>query len=88
MTDKEWKGTWNKDGTGGWHTKTEFLTKSPDVALVEVKEKLYDRLREVRRIQKDFLIQSRQDPIWEGIVGQCGKEEYFLVELLALIERS
>ena len=24
---------------------TEFLTKNPDVALVEVKEKLYERLR-------------------------------------------
>jgi hypothetical protein len=67
---------------------TEFLTKSPDVALVEVKEKLYERLTEVRRIQKDFQVQSRIDPIWEGIVGQCGKEEYFLIGLLDLIERS
>lgn len=67
---------------------TEFLTKSPDVALVEVKEKLYERLTEVRRIQKDFQVQSRQEDIWHGIVGQCAKEEHFLIGLLDLIERS
>jgi hypothetical protein len=88
MTDKEWKGTWNKDGTGGWHTKTEFLNKSPDVALFELKEKLYARRAEVARIQRDFLIQSRQEDYWHGVVGQCAKEEHFLVELLDLIERS
>ena len=67
---------------------TKFLTKDADVALVEIKEKIYERLTEVRRIKHDFAAQSRYDPIWEGIVGQCGKEEYFLSDLLDLIERS
>ena len=67
---------------------TEFLTKSPDVAIVEIKEKLYERITELRRIQKDFLIKSRQEDLWQGIVGQCAKEEQFLSDLLDLIERS
>ena len=67
---------------------TEFLTKNADVALVEVKEKLYERLCELRRIKHDFAAQSRIDPVWEGIVGQCGSEERFLTDLLDLIERS
>jgi hypothetical protein len=67
---------------------TEFLTKNADVALVEVKEKLYERLSELRRIKHDFAAQSRIDPVWEGIVGQCGSEERFLTDLLDLIERS
>ena len=66
----------------------EFLTKNPDVALVEVKEKLYERLAELRRIQKDFAVKSRQEDLWQGIVGQCSKEETFLTNLLDLIERS
>ena len=67
---------------------TEFLTKNADTALVEIKEKLYERLAELRRIQKDFAVKSRQEDLWQGIVGQCSKEEYFLNELLDLIERS
>lgn len=67
---------------------TEFLTKNADIALVEVKEKLYERLSEVQRIQQDFLVRSRQEEIWRGVVGQCSKEEHFLKELLDLIERS
>ena len=66
----------------------EFLTKSPDVAMVEVKEKLYTRLADLRRIKHDFAQTARIDPIWEGIVGQCGNEERFLSELIDLIERS
>lgn len=66
----------------------EFLTKNADTALIEIKEKLYERLVELRRIQKDFLIKSRQEDLWQGIVGQCGKEEQFLSELLDIIERS
>ena len=66
----------------------EFLTKSPDVAMVEVKEKLYTRLSDLRRIKHDFAQTARIDPIWEGIVGQCGNEERFLSELIDLIERS
>jgi len=67
---------------------TEFLTKNADVALVEVKEKLYERLSEVQRIQQDFLVKSRQEDLWRGVVGQCSKEETFLKGLLDLIERS
>lgn len=67
---------------------TEFLTKNADTALVEVKEKLYERLAEIRRIKHDFAGHARLDPVWEGIVGQCGSEERFLGQLLDLIERS
>lgn len=67
---------------------TEFLTKNADTALVEIKEKLYERLAVLRRIQHDFREKSRQEDLWQGIVGQCGKEERFLTELLDLIERS
>jgi hypothetical protein len=66
----------------------ETLTKSPDVALVEIKEKLYDRLANLRKIKHDFAHTARIDPLWEGIVGQCTNEEHFLVKLLDLIERS
>ena len=67
---------------------TEFLTKNADTALVEIKEKLYERLAEMRRIKHDFALKSRIDPVWEGIVGQCGNEESFLTSLLDMIERS
>ena len=67
---------------------TEFLTKNADTALIEIKEKLYNRLADLRKIKHDFAHTARIDPIWEGIVGQCGNEERFLVELLDLIERS
>lgn len=67
---------------------TEFLTKNADTAIVEIKEKLYERLAELRRIQSDFLIKSRQEDLWRGVVGQCGKEEQFLSKLLDIIERS
>lgn len=66
----------------------EFLTKNADTALIEIKEKLYERLAELRRIQGDFVNNARTEPIWEGIVGQCRNEEHFLIELLDLIERS
>ena len=67
---------------------TDTLTKSPDVALVEIKEKLYERLANLRKIKHDFAHTAKIDPIWEGIVGQCTNEEYFLTNLLALIERD
>jgi hypothetical protein len=67
---------------------TDTLTKSPDVALVEIREMLYNRLAELRRIKHDFAHTARIDPIWEGITGQCTKEEYFITELLNIIERS
>lgn len=67
---------------------TEFLTKSADVALIEIKEKIYNRLAELRRIKHDFAKTAKIDPLWEGIVGQCGHKERFLTNLLDLIERS
>ncbi len=47
-----------------------------------------ERLDEVRRIQADFFIKGKQYPYWEGVVGQCAKEEHFLVELLKLMENT
>ncbi len=67
---------------------TDTLTKNADTALVEIKEKLYERLANLRKIKHDFAHTARIDPIWEGIVGQCTNEEYFLTKLLDLIERS
>ena len=66
----------------------EFLTKNADTALVEIKEELYNRLADIRRIKHDFAQTARIDPVWEGIVGQCGSEERFLSTLLDKIERS
>ena len=66
----------------------EFLTKNADTALVEIKEELYNRLADIRRIKHDFAQTAHIDPVWEGIVGQCGSEERFLSELLDKIERS
>ena len=67
---------------------TEFLTKNADTALIEIKEKLYNRLADLRRIKHDFAQTAKIDPVWEGIVGQCGNEERFLEQLLDMIERS
>ena len=67
---------------------TEFLTKNADTALIEIKEKLYNRLADLRRIKHDFAQTAKIDPVWEGIVGQCGNEERFLSNLLDTIERS
>ena len=66
----------------------EFLTKNADTALIEIKEKLYERLADIRRIQEDFRNHARNEPLWEGIVGQCRNEEIFLCRLLDIIERS
>ena len=54
----------------------------------KVIDKIRERLGEVRRIQHDFAVKSRIDPVWEGIVSQCRSEERFLEGLLDLIERS
>ncbi len=51
-------------------------------------QKTQERLDEVRRIQADFFIKGKQYPYWEGVVGQCAKEEHFLVELLKLMENT
>ena len=65
---------------------TEFLTKNAGTAIVEIKEKLYERITELRSIQRD--LSDFQGTFWEGVVAQCGNEERFLSELLDLIERS
>lgn len=66
---------------------TEKLTKDSDVALIEIRELVYNRLSSIRKIKHDFTPQSRIDPVWEGIVGQCSNEERFLSNLLDMIER-
>lgn len=59
---------------------TQFLTKSPDVAIVEIKEKLYERLETLRVCVYDPPLDERDD---------CYKNEIeFLSGLLDLIERS
>ena len=54
----------------------------------DIIQKTQERLAEVRRIQTDFFIKGKQYPYWEGVVGQCAKEEHFLVELLKLMENT
>ena len=54
----------------------------------EAIEKTKARLDEVRRIQTDFFITAKQYPYWEGVVGQCAKEEQFLISLLELMEKT
>ena len=41
----------------------KFLTKNADVALIEVREKLYERLTDLRRIKHDFAQTARIDPV-------------------------
>ena len=62
---------------------TEFLTKSPDVDIVEIKEKLYDRLTHVRKIDDS---ETFFEGLEKAMSGQT--EEQFLAELLDIIERS
>jgi len=64
----------------------EFLTKNADTALVEIKEKLYERLDILRtclkgREKDDWGYIDPSDTIMEGEVN-------FLTNLLDLIERS
>lgn len=66
----------------------EFLTKNADTALIEIKEKLYERLAYIRQTQHEFREKSYTDPVWEGIIAQCGSEERFLSKLLDIIDRS
>ena len=60
---------------------TEFLNKLPDVALKEVKEKLYERLDIIRACI------CETDPI-DPVDRQMGNEIQFLEKLLDIIERS
>ena len=59
----------------------EFLTKNADVALVEIKEKLYDRLDTLRSCI------SKDGPI-DRLEHHFLNEMEFLKNLLDLIERS
>ena len=59
----------------------EFLTKNADVALVEVKEKLYDRLHVIRTCL------GKDDPI-DRLDFHFVNEIQFLENLLDIIERS
>ena len=60
---------------------SEFLTKNADVALVEIKEKLYDRLDTLRScVSKDGHV--------DRLDHHFLNEIEFLKNLLDLIERS
>jgi hypothetical protein len=64
---------------------TEFLTKNADVALVEVKEKLYERLRN----RTNYAAQDPlKDPYYKGLQKGALSEVEFLKGLLDIIERS
>ena len=62
--------------------------KDPEQTITEIKDKLYNRLADIRRIKHDFAHTAKIDPLWEGIVGRCGQEERFIVELLESIEKG
>lgn len=64
----------------------EFLTKNPDVALVEIKEKLYARLANLRPFIQDMEI-DEYGPL-DFTEAAYYNEVKFLEELLDLIERS
>lgn len=61
---------------------TEFLTKNADVAIVEIKEKLYERLASRR-----LFIDDEYGPI-DLTEAAIFSEIRFLESLLDLIERS
>ena len=65
---------------------TEFLTKNADVALVKVKEKLYDRLSVLRQC-----LGNAEKDDWgyiDHLDHHMANEMEFLQNLLDLIERS
>jgi len=64
----------------------EFLTKDSDVALVEIKEKLYGRLSILRPYIKNLQI-DEYGPL-DLTEAAIANETKFLEELLDLIERS
>lgn len=62
----------------------QFLTKSPDVALVEIKEILYERMK-----KRNELLDVIPSDDWDHGYDRGIKDELkFLSELLDLIERS
>lgn len=63
----------------------EFLTKNADVALVEIKEKLYERLRS----RLNYAAQEPlKDQYFKGLQKGALSEIEFIESLLDLIERS
>jgi len=64
----------------------EFLTKDSDVALVEIKEKLYGRLSILRPYIKNMQIDD-YGPL-DFTEAAIANEIKFLEELLDIIERS
>lgn len=63
----------------------EFLTKNADVALVEIKEKLYERLRSRRNYAAQ---EPLKDQYFKGLQKGALSEIEFIESLLDLIERS
>lgn len=65
---------------------SEFLTKNADTVLVEIKEKLYDRLEILRNCLKG----REQDDYGyiDFMDNQMANEVQFLENLLDIIERS
>jgi hypothetical protein len=63
----------------------EFLTKNADTALVEIKEFLYERLRN----RTNYAAQDPlKDPYYKGLQKGALSEVEFLKALLDIIERS
>lgn len=64
---------------------TEFLTKNADTALVEIKEILYERLRN----RTNYAAQNPlNDPYYKALQKGALSEVEFLKNLLDIIERS
>lgn len=64
---------------------TEFLDKDPTKALVEIKEKLYDRMRS----RENYAAQDPlKDQYYKGLQKGALAEVEFLKNLLDIIERS
>lgn len=66
---------------GKRRSKMEFLTKNADTALIEIKEKLYDRLEILRACMPE------DGPI-DRLDHQFNNEIEFLSSVLDIIERS
>ena len=63
----------------------DFLTKNADVALNEIKEKLYERLRSRRNYAAQ---EPLKDQYFKGLQKGALSEIEFIESLLNLIERS
>ena len=63
----------------------EQLTKDSDVALVEIRELLYDRLKN----RTNYAAQNPiKDPYYKGLQKGALSEAEFLKSIIALIERD